>query len=195
MFARATHKPSQPVTRVGSGICFGVISGAVLADEADARAAIEAVISPDRRRPFHWWREGPTARARMIEVLNQVVGVDGAVVVQCGRRDQEAAPVVALEATMHRLIGDGCEQILIEARNPVQDERDRALILDVLRAYRSRDLVYEWRQKSDELLWIADAIGGAVHDHLVGASDGWFDQVTKATGLMVGYRTLPVRPT
>ena len=59
--------------------------------------------------------------------------------------------MVALEATMHRLIGDGCEQILIEARNPVQDDRDRALVLDVLRAYRSRDLVYEWRQKSDEL--------------------------------------------
>jgi hypothetical protein len=180
---------------VGSGICYGVISGAVLADEADARAAIEAVIPPDRRRPFHWCREGPTARARMIEALNQVGVVAGAVVVQCGRRDQEAARVVALEATMHRLIGDGCAQILIEARNPVQDDRDRALILDVLRAYRSHDVVYEWRQKSDELLWIADAIGGAVHDHLVGAGDGWFDQVAKTTGLVVEYRTLPARST
>lgn len=33
---------------------------------------IKAVISPDRRRPFHWYRQGPTVRGRMIEGLNQV---------------------------------------------------------------------------------------------------------------------------
>ena len=130
----------------------------------------------------------------MIAAIEDVGVVGRAVVVPCGRRSQEAARAVALAVTVPQLLDEGCDQLLIEARTPAQDGRDRALILDLLHGHPSRP-AYDWRKKGEELLWIADAIGGAIHDHLRGLDDQWYERMAKATGLVVEYRMLPAAET
>jgi hypothetical protein len=50
-----------------------------------------------------------------------------------------------------------------------------------------RDLKYEWQSKQECLLWVADAIGGAVREHLLGEDTAWFDKIQAATGLELRY--------
>jgi hypothetical protein len=33
---------------------------------------------------------------------------------------------------------------------------------------------YDWRSKSERVLWLADAIAGAAGEHLVGKDDTWW---------------------
>lgn len=126
----------------------------------------------------------------MLKALIEIGVVARAVVVPCARSRQEAARAVALAATTEQLLDDGCEELIIEARTSAQDGRDQAVLLDVLRAHK-RDLTYTWDVKSNELLWLADAIGGAVHEHLTGLRHDWYEQVVGCTGLVLDYRSLP----
>jgi len=177
---------------VGSGICYCVVSGILLGDEIEARRSLRGVIPSERRRPFHWHEEGVTAKSAMLAALGGIGVVARAVVVPCGRRRQEAARRVAMRSTVGHLLDDGCDQLVIESRTAAQDGRDQALILDLLRA---RDITkkptYAWDRKTNELLWIADAIGGPLHEHLLGVQTGWLEKLIASTGLTVEYRCLP----
>lgn len=155
---------------------------------------MRSVIPEGRRRPFHWHREGIVAKQAMVDALGKIGVLGRSMVVPCGRRRQEKARAVGLAELVAQLIDDGCDELVIEARTPPQDGRDQAVILDVLRQ-RPRvgpPMAYRWEEKRDELLWIADAIGGAVHDLLTerGVDDDWFGQVAAATGLTVEYLAL-----
>lgn len=56
------------------GIAYVVGSAVVLQDEAATREALSRVFVDDRRtRPFHWHREGPQARDRLIDCLARIV--------------------------------------------------------------------------------------------------------------------------
>ena len=195
----ADDPPQSPIVAVvdettpflGGGIGYAVVSGILLGDVGEVQATMPAVIPAGRRRPFHWHLEGVAAKAAAVAALVDLDVVARAVVVPCGRRRQEAARAVALAATVEQLVDDGCQQLVIEARSPAQDGRDKATIFDVVRP-RKAALDVSWERKSNQLLWIADAIGGAVHAHLTnGDGDDWFGQVVKATGLELDYRTLP----
>lgn len=168
------------------GSCYVVVTAVVLRDEAAAKSILESVLPPGRIRPFHWHLEGRQAKQRMVAALHDIE-VDGrAIAVPCGRSGQERARATALTATLERLLDDRCERVIIESRAADQDRRDQATILDTLTA-RGADLSYEWRGKSETLLWIPDAIGGAIREHLIGAQPEWYPQIEKATGLELAW--------
>ena len=52
---------------------------------------------------------------------------------------------------------------------------------------------YEWRDKAEELLWIADAIGGAVHDQLMQDDNPWASRLAEVASLTVDWKCLPPR--
>lgn len=156
------------------GVAYVVGAAVILADEADARAAVAGVFAgTSRRRPFHWHEEGPTARQAMIRVLGEI----GAVAHVCvhyptGRKKLEAARAGALQTVVPKIVQDGASLLLIESRGELEDRRDRGVILDTLNALeRPGELAYEWRDKSEALLWLADGICGAVRQHLLQIDD------------------------
>lgn len=156
------------------GVAYVVGAAVILADEADARAAVAGVFAgTSRHRPFHWHEEGPTARQAMVRVLGEI----GAVAHVCvhhptGRKKLEAARAGALQTVVPKIVHDGASLLLIESRGEIEDRRDRGVILDTLNALeRPGELAYEWRDKSEALLWLADGICGAVRQHLLQIDD------------------------
>ena len=165
------------------GVAYVVGAAVILADEDAARAAVGGILAgTDRQRPFHWHEEGPTARRAMIGILAEI----GAVAHVCvhyptALRRLEAARASALQTVLPRVVDDGASLLLIESRGSVEDRRDRGVILDTLNALgRSGELRYEWRDKSEALLWLADGICGAVRQHLLKTDDWAFDALHEA---------------
>lgn len=89
-----------------------------------------------------------------------------------GRKKLEAARAGALQTVVPKIVHDGASLLLIESRGELEDRRDRGVILDTLNALeRPGELAYEWRDKSEALLWLADGICGAVRQHLLQIDD------------------------
>jgi hypothetical protein len=165
------------------GIAYTVGAAVILADERTARSALAGIFTDTHRtRPFHWQQEGPAARSAMIAVLTEI----GAVAHICvhyptGRRKLQAARAKALRQIVPRIMHDGASRLLIESRGEVEDRRDRAVILDVLNARTaSGTLQYEWRTKSEPLIWLADGICGATRQHLLQLDDSPFNELQQA---------------
>lgn len=145
------------------GVFYVVVAAVVLVDEAEAGAALERLLPEGRRRPFHWNREGPTARSAMLQTIGEI-GVVSHVCVHypTGRRRQEGARARCLDHLTQALVDDGIHELRIESRSRRQDARDQATILDVFRTIgRPGAFSYGWWPKEEPLLWIADAICGA----------------------------------
>ncbi len=125
-------------TPEGPGGVFCVVAAAILtADEAEARHSVRTVLPPDRRRSFHWKEEGPRARFRMLEVIEEL----GVVAHVCdhyptGSRRLESARAAALRSVMDQLLDDGVAELIIEARRADQNDRDRRVIFRVLTSHR-----------------------------------------------------------
>ncbi len=70
----------------------------------------------------------------------------------------------------HRLIAvvahDGVDLLMIESRGDIPDRRDRGVILDCVREHDDIELSYVWRDKSEPLLWYADALAGSMREEL-----------------------------
>lgn len=147
-----------------------VMTGVVLlADEQAAREAVRAVLPAHRVNPFHWHRDGPVARAAMIACLADTGAVAHVVIHSpTGRRRQEAARARALGLLVPGLVAEGAEHLCIESRGTAGDLKDRVVLLDALNPLGgSPTLSYDWRTKDEPLLWLADAVCGAVADFLM----------------------------
>lgn len=178
----------ETTPEVAGGILYAVVSVVLIADAVQAKEELATVLPQGRTQPFHWNKEGPRAREAMRVCIEQVGAVGRAMVVQCGRKSQEPARAVALGATIRHLLGEGCSELFIESRAIAGDTRDRAVILDELAAAKAPGaLQYEWRTKSEPLLWIADAVGGAVREHLSGGASQWYEPIRAATDLEIEY--------
>lgn len=151
-----------------SGIAYVLTGVVLLGEEVEARKAAQAVLPTYRKNPFHWHREGPTARDAMMACLSHT----GAVAHVCvhyptGRRKQEAARARLLEMVVPKLLGEGAGHLCIESRGSDADLRDRVVLLDLLNpAGGSAAMSYDWRNKSEPLLWLADGVCGAAADYL-----------------------------
>lgn len=181
----------ETTPELAGAVLYTVVSAVLIADEVTAMDALASVLPAGRKRPFHWNQEGPQAREAMRNCIETVGVVGRAVVVQCGRRTQERARAVALADTVQHLLGEGCSEMLIESRSNAGDGRDRAVILDQLRLQETPGrLAYDWRPKQEPLIWIADAVGGAVREHLLGTEAARFEPIREATDLTIEYRAL-----
>ena len=168
---------------VNGHISYVVGSAVILADEQSARTAVDGILPhPDRVKPFHWHKEGPKARAAMVNALVDV----GAVAHICvhhptGPKRLEAARRKAVGAVLLPILNDGASRLLIESRGPVEDRRDQKVILDTLNANnRPSAIAYEWRNKGEKLLWLADGICGAVRGYLLQTDDTAFVDLQRA---------------
>lgn len=155
-----------------NGIAYVMTGVVLLADDEGARRAARAVLSAERTKPFHWHREGPVARNAMIECLGELGAVAHVVVHSpTRRRQQEAARARALSLLVPELVAEGAGHLCIESRGTAGDLKDRIVVLDALNPIGgSSAMTYDWRTKDEPLLWLPDAVCGAVADLLLRAA-------------------------
>jgi hypothetical protein len=172
----------------GAGGDFYVLGAAVvLADEDAARELFRAVIPAGRNGPFHWHKEGVWARGRMVEAL----GSAGAVAHVCvhhptHKKRHEQARAAGMAKLIPQLAVEGIEHLLIEGREASQDVRDRGVILDVFREeHLGSPFTYDWGNKTEPLLWAADAVCGATRELVVG--NPHYYKEMEAAGVIGGY--------
>jgi hypothetical protein len=171
----AAMDETTPNTPTGD---FYVIAASVtLLNHAEARQALRQVLnSPKRVQPFHWYKEGPTNRNRMLDCLSEM----GAVAHVCvhyptHRKGHEAARARAIEQIVPLLIHDGVDELLIESRgDQTTDDRDKPPISNALQALGHPPFYYGWHKKTEPLLWAADAICGAMREMLLSTSDAYY---------------------
>jgi hypothetical protein len=176
---RAFLDEAVPVVRGHLAYVVAAVVG--IQDDPDAtKATLEAVVAkPGMRAPFHWHKEGRDARRRMVRCIIDL-GVAAHVVVHhpTGRRHQEAARRVALQEMLPFLVHEGVADLTVESRGPEQDRYDRAVLLDGLRALENPAMTYRWEGKSNPLLWLPDAVCGAVSMFLGDNGDPtWYDEL------------------
>lgn len=71
---------------------------------------------------------------------------------------------------------DGIEHLIIESGDEVTNSRDKTSLLNHFEALGGGPFVYDWRSKNERLLWIADAINGALLEFYRGNTE-WFQQL------------------
>jgi hypothetical protein len=163
------------------GIYYVVAATIILHDDsAQIRERLRGIISqPGRKRPFHWSVEGSEIRARMIACLGEI----GAVAHVCvhyptGRKRQELARAHGIKTLLPLLLNEGVDELLIESRGEaLVDNRDKRVIVGTLQSLGNPTLSYAWRDKSEELLWLADAVCGSIRDYLMGENSSSFEQL------------------
>lgn len=163
---RAWGDESGSVAHVDKGV---YLMAAVIAAPTDAPELVEAMraLALPGERKVHW--RGDT-EARHDEVVDVISGlpIEAIVVVRQGPEDErdERRRRKCFELFVPQIDELGCVELVLESRGVKADKRDR----DMLDAMRARHAVGGLRLNhspgpADPVLWIADAVCGAVVAH------------------------------
>ncbi|MCP3881294.1 MAG: hypothetical protein GY701_23320 [Sulfitobacter sp.] len=166
---------------MGAGLYYAV-STAVLLDPQQVRVAVDQLFAdvPDRRRRFHWSQEGLAAKTRIVEVMETTGVVAHCRYQSVGRRGTKSARRALVPAIADAAYGEGATHLIIEAGDRHTNLRDRDALLDHYRGRGGVPFHYDWRTKAEPLLWLADAISGAVKDHLTEDDPSWLARLIAA---------------
>jgi hypothetical protein len=146
-------------------------------DSARAQAELAALVTADRRRSFHWEREGTVARTRIIEIAADIGVVATAHYAHVGRRGQSRARQAMLAEMARGAAAEGVDHLVIEASDAATVGRERVTLLRTFEGTGGVPFRYDWRSKSERLLWFADAIAGAVGEFVVGNDATWWEML------------------
>lgn len=166
---------SSPWNTAG-GITY-VVAIAALFEPTRAVAELSQLFTTDRRRPFHWEREGTVARTRIIEIAAEIGVVATAHYSHVGRRGQARARQAMLRRMVVDAASEGVDHLVIEASDAATVGRDRLVLLQTFEPAGGVPFTYDWRSKSERLLWLADAIAGAVGEYVVGKDPTWWEML------------------
>lgn len=140
-------------------------------------AELSQLFTTDRRRPFHWEREGTVARTRIIEIAAEIGVVATAYYSHVGRRGQAGARQAMLRRMVVDAASEGIDHLIIEASDTATVGRDRRVLLQTFEPAGGVPFTYDWRPNSERVLWLADAIAGAVGEYVVGKDTTWWDMI------------------
>lgn len=174
MFA-AWGDESGSVASVDPGV---YVMGAVLVlPEAadDLRAAMLDLRQPAEKK-IHWHADDAGRRDKVVGVIAGLP-LEGVVVVRHGPREEkdERRRRKCFETFAPELAAAGCASLVLESRGHKADQRDHAM-LSALRASRRIDARMRLDHApgpTDPLLWVADAMCGALVAHRVGEGRWW----------------------
>ena len=176
---------SPPVT--GGGIAYVVTAAAIITGPA-LLTELAALFGAERTRPFHYTREGVGVLRRMTKLLTEHCVVATAQCTFTGRKGQVAARRHLLPFISDWLGAEGATHLVIEASDAATMGRDQAHLLDHHRASGGVPFAYDWRTKSEPVLWVADFIAGVVSDHVIGKDSAKFESLVAAGVVQLHYR-------
>ena len=172
---------SSPPNTSG-GVAY-VVTAAAMLSLSMVEAGLSEFFQPSRHRPFHWAREGPQARDRMLGLIADSGIVAVAEYAHVARKGQLAARRAMLGPVTGWARAQGATHVVIEASDDATMGRDRSIILDHHRGAGGASFAYDWRSKNERLLWVADAIAGAVGEYVTGQNTEWFAILERANAI------------
>ena len=163
----------------GGGVTY-VLAGVVFLDARPARRAFQQ-LTANRKRPFHWREEGPTLREAAVALLENHIAATYLLARPAGRRQQVTTRRELLAYLVAELTNDGVDHLIIESQGTALDGRDRNTILDSFQANSTGPaFTYEWRTKTEPLLWYPDALAGVAHEYLADGQTHRFERLQRA---------------
>lgn len=168
----------ESVREAGSGVYY-VLALIITKVPATVAKSVLTIVG-ERQRPFHYSREGPEIIERMLSLME-----NEAIKAICrwrpaGRKRQVEARNLLLEQQARTLVGCGVDHLIIESGDEATDNRDRSVLLDTFGEDGGIPYAYDWRSKSEPLLWIADAVGGIVAEYLLDIKTDRFHRLHNA---------------
>lgn len=165
----------EAAAEVGGGVHY-LIAAAVVLEHGPITSDLVDMVAT-RQRGFHWHREGPTMRTSILDLIEEHGVVTHVRVRATARRRQVATRAQLLAKVSRLLVSDGVGHVVIESQGAREDGRDRASLLDTFRESGGVPFSYDWRTKAEPLLWVADAVGGACREHLIGQDSAPFERL------------------
>ena len=155
----------ETVIHHGGGVTY-VLAGVVFVNAQPARRDFQQ-LTANRKRTFHWSKEGPTLREAAVTLLEKHVATTHLLARPAGRRHQVTARRKLLTYLVAELTNDRVDHVIIESQGRSLDGRDRNTILDSFHDDSAGPaFTYEWRTKTEPLLWYPDALAGVAHEYL-----------------------------
>lgn len=143
----------------GKGFIYVIASVAIIEDATLAQMTL-AGVTQGRQRPFHWVKEGPEARQRMVAAVDQLGAIAAGFQQGCGRRGQDKTRSILLADALLWAVGEGADGVIIESRGRKLDVQDKRVVKQLRSAGHPIPDV-RWDTKSNPLLWLADSVCGA----------------------------------
>ncbi len=169
----------ETVVYHGGGVTY-VLAGVVFHDAQPARRAFRG-LTADRKRPFHWRREGSTLREAAVTLLENHIATTYLLARSTGRRGQVTARRKLLTYLVAGLTNEGVDHLIIESQDSALDGRDRDTIVSWFQV-KSTDpaFTHGWRTKTEPLLWYPDSVAGITHEYLADGQTHHFERLQKA---------------
>jgi|GEM_PF-1138212 len=153
-----------------------VLTASVLLD-ADEVIERLRVIFAGRTRQFHWHKEGVQKKTAMVTLIEELGVVAHARYQITAPKRQTQARNELLAAIALDVHHDGAAHLVIEGSDRATEGRDRHVLLNTFEGVGGVPFGYDHRTKNEQILWIADAVCGAIKDHLTGDDPQWFNRL------------------
>jgi len=168
----------------GGAVGFVLAAAVVFAPIADIELALTtAVFTTGRKRPFHWLHEGVEKRSAVIEIVCEHGMAMHVRYRWCGRKGQASARRDLLATTSELLTNEGVTHLAIEHGDHSTNQRDHRTLLDRHQLKGGVPFEYDWRSKAQPVMWLGDAVAGAVSEHLTNKASMWYERLN-STGLL-----------
>lgn len=166
---------------IGAGIYY-VVSSAVVIEPEHLVGDLANFFrdTPGRERPFHWHKEGVAAKQRMIDLIIDHAVMASSRYLSTPRKGQARARQQLLRVIADELHHAQIDHLIIESGDAATNSRDKQTLLNHYQGAGGVPFRYDWRSKNEQLLWIADAINGAIHSKLFHQDESWFKQLHDA---------------
>lgn len=162
----------ESLRQTGQGLY--VLAGVAVRDDcvSTARRVVRACAKKLEHR-FHWRWENEASRIRMLESLAELeLAVIAIACAPVARGRAPRARSLCLKELLWALDQGKIRRLVIETREPHNDQFDRRVVVGVQQSYRlGVGIAYAFERPLNEpLLWAADAIAGAVSGVATGES-------------------------
>lgn len=173
----------ESAREAGAGVYY-VVCTVVILDPVSASRTAQGLVG-ERGRPFHYRDEGPEAIERMLSLFEESEVLATSLWRSVGRTGQVIARQDLLREHALRCANDGIDHLIIESGDHTTNQRDQNVLLDTFQEIGGVPYKYDWRSKSEPLIWIADAVSGITSKSLVDGEDAYFERLASSGRLEV----------
>ncbi|MFN3219149.1 MAG: hypothetical protein ACE367_21865 [Acidimicrobiales bacterium] len=145
----------------------------------------------ERRRPFRWKEEGVVKKGLLVDLIVDSELFALAAISRPGERyHQRRNRAECLTLLCQQLAVEGVSHVIVESRSD-QDQDD----LNAVRMAQEKSILpadfpeLEFRDKTESLLWLPDAVAGAIREAETGVDGSWVQRLV-AGGSVLGIHRL-----
>ncbi|MCP4307815.1 MAG: hypothetical protein GY788_23660 [bacterium] len=144
----------------------------------------------ERKRPFRWKDEGIVKKGQVVDLIVESELFAVAAISHPGERyHQRRNRAECLTVVCQQLAVEGVSSIIVESRSDQDQDDVRAIRLaqkDGRLPANFPDL--QFRDKTESLLWLPDAVAGAVREAETRTNESWMHRLVEGGGMLGVHR-------